>query len=391
MQAKLENGILILSPEGHVDASNASAFEADIRSAREQLPAEAVVLDCDRLDYMSSAGLRVILRLRQDLEDTCLRNVHPDLYEILETTGFTEMMQVEKAYRRVSLSGCELIGQGANGKVYRLDEENIIKVYYDSDALPIIRHERELSRAAFVLGVPTAIPYDVVAVKEGGYGSVYEMLNARTYVKVWQDGEKSLEELAAMAVELLRLIHSRQVRQSVVPSAREVALDWADYLRDFLPAEQYEKLHRLFAEVSDDRNLVHGDYHFRNLMYQDGETLLIDMDKLSYGNPIFELAAIYNAYVGFPATDPEDAERFLGIPADLCARLWRMMLSGYLGTEDEQRLRDVEEKAKLISDARLMRHVLRRNQQQTEEGRRKAAYYGAELQELLARVDSLGL
>ena len=47
--------------------------------------------------------------------------------------------------------------------------------------------------------------------------------------------------------------------------------------------------------------------------------------------------------------------------------------------------------AKLISDARLLRHVLRRNQQQTEEGRRKADYYGAGLQELLARVDSLGL
>ena len=391
MQAAFENGTLTLCLTGHVEAANASALEADIQKAREEYQPGAVVLDCDKLEYMSSAGLRVILRLRQELEDTCLLNVHPDLYEILETTGFTEMMRVEKAYRTVSLSGCELIGQGANGKVYRLDGEDILKVYTNTDALPEIQHERELSRAAFVLGVPTAIPYDVVAVTEGGYGSVYEMLNAKTYVKVWQDGEKSLEELAAMAVELLRLIHSRQVRQSVVPSAREVALDWADYLKDWLPAEQYEKLRRLFAEVPDDRNLVHGDYHFRNLMYQDGETLLIDMDKLSYGNPIFELAAIYNAYVGFPATDPGDAERFLGIPADLCARLWRMMLSGYLGTEDEQRLRDVEEKAKLISDARLLRHVLRRNQQQTEEGRRKADYYGAGLQELLARVDSLGL
>ena len=85
-------------------------------------------------------------------------------------------MEIRKVYRIVSLADCELIGQGANGKVYRYDQENILKVYTNTDALPLIEHERELSRAAFVLGIPTAIPYDVVQIAEGGYGTVYEML-----------------------------------------------------------------------------------------------------------------------------------------------------------------------------------------------------------------------
>lgn len=44
-------------------------------------------------------------------------------------TGFTEMLPVEKAFREISVDGCEVIGQGANGAVYRINPEIIIKVY----------------------------------------------------------------------------------------------------------------------------------------------------------------------------------------------------------------------------------------------------------------------
>ena len=112
--------------------------------------------------YASSAGLRVFLRLMQAVNETVITNVHSELYEILDMTGFTEMTKVRKAYRVISVEGCEAIGQGANGKVYRTDLETIVKVYLNPDALSEIHCEREL---AFVAGVPTAIPYDVVRIE----------------------------------------------------------------------------------------------------------------------------------------------------------------------------------------------------------------------------------
>ena len=69
-----------------------------------------------------------------------------------------------------------MIGQGANGKVHRIDRDTIVKVYLNPDALPKIHRERELARAAFLAGVHTAIPYDVVRIEGGGYGSVLESL-----------------------------------------------------------------------------------------------------------------------------------------------------------------------------------------------------------------------
>ena len=108
-------------------------------------------------------------------------NASPEVYEIFEMTGFTEMMPVSRAYRRVSVDGCEVIGQGANGKVYRLDPETIIKVYLNPNSLPDIHWERELARKAFVLGIPTAIPYDVVKVGGRIRAPSFELLNAKSF------------------------------------------------------------------------------------------------------------------------------------------------------------------------------------------------------------------
>ena len=389
MQTEFENGVLTLHLTGHVDAANAPAFEAEIRKTREEYPADMIVLDCEQLDYMSSAGLRIVLRLKQNVNHLSLINVHPAFYEVLDTTGFTEMMEIKKAYRLVSLKDCELIGQGANGKIYRLDRENIIKVYTNTDALPEIHHDRDLSRAAFVMGVPTAIPYDVVQIEEGGYGAVYELLNAQTYIQLLKSGEKSMDELVQMSVGMLRLIHSRIVKQSFVPGIKDTAFIWTRFLKDHLPAEVYEKLYALIDAVPDDMHMVHGDFHFRNIMYQDGESLLIDMDKLSHGHPVFELAAIYMAYRGFGAADHSETERFLGISYETSTVLWQKFLEQYLEITDKNVLQAVEDKARIISSARIMQHYIRRNGLETEEGRRQIAYAQAVLEDLLPRVDTL--
>jgi anti-anti-sigma factor len=120
---------LIVFPEGHIDSANAQDFEETINELRSRGSYDEIELNCGQLQYISSAGLRVILRLRKDVKAVVLSDVSPEIYEILDVTGFTELVEVQKAYRRVSIEGCEVIGQGANGKVYRIDPETIVKVY----------------------------------------------------------------------------------------------------------------------------------------------------------------------------------------------------------------------------------------------------------------------
>ena len=131
-------------------------------------------MDADKLEYISSAGLRVILRLRKEEPKLAIINVDADVYEVFDMTGFTDMVTIEKAYKRMSVEGCEFIAKGANGAVYRYDSETILKTYFAKDALPEIKQERENARRAFVLGINTAIPYGIVRVGDN-YGTITEL------------------------------------------------------------------------------------------------------------------------------------------------------------------------------------------------------------------------
>ena len=105
-------------------------------------------------------GPRVFLKLRKRLGSLSIIDVSPDVFEIFEMTGFSQLMDVQKRLREVSLAGCEVIGKGGNGCVYRLDDDKIVKVFAKPDRA-LAEREQAFARTAFVSGVPCVIPHDV--------------------------------------------------------------------------------------------------------------------------------------------------------------------------------------------------------------------------------------
>ena len=385
---KTDNGKPVVNLTGRITSANAAAVEQEISAAIGDYAGKALTFDLNDLEYISSAGLRVLLRLRKRFAGTEMVNGSSDVYEIFEMTGFTEMMPISKAYRSISVDGCEVIGQGANGKVYRIDPDTIVKVYYNPDALPDIHRERELARTAFVLGVPTAIPYDVVRVGEG-YGSVFELLNATSFSKLIAADPDGLEGYVRQFVDLMKLIHDTTVKPGVMPQMRTVALDWADFLRDYLPEEKWQKLHDLIAAVPEQLTMLHGDYHTKNVMLQNGEVILIDMDTLCTGHPVFELASVYNAFVGFSELDESVAMKFQGFSADTCRRIWELVLEMYFDEANEETRALHAKQAMLIGYTRLMRRRIRRGGLEDPVGQQEIACYKQHILELLDQVDRL--
>ena len=388
MNYKLENNILTVYPEGRIDSANAEAVEAEINAIIAENPAENLILDIEKLLYLSSAGLRVVLRLRKKFAELKVINASAEVYDIFDMTGFTEMLTIEKAYRRLSVEGCEIIGRGANGEVYRLDPDTIIKVYLNPDSLPDIHRERELARKAFVLGIPTAIPYDVVKVGEG-YGSVFELLNAKSFAKLIIADPANVDSCVEMYVDLLKKIHSTDVKPGDMPDMKEVALNWAAFLKDYLPEEDFNKLYALVEAVPHSDRMLHGDYHIKNVMLQNGEVLLIDMDTLCVGDPVFEFASVWLAYLGYSEVDHQVVKDFLGIDRSITEQIWNKTLRLYFGTEDENVLREYEDKARVIGYTRMMRRTIRRNGLNTEDGRAVIENCRKNLSQLLKTVDSL--
>ena len=382
------DGLFTIELTGRIDSGNAAEVETDILSRLNGQNVKAIVLDASALDYISSAGLRVILRLKKTWKDLTIENVNPDIYETLEMTGFTEMMTVKKAYRVVSVEGCEVIGEGFNGKVYRIDKDNVVKTYKNADALAEIQHEREVARLALILGVPTAISYDVVRVGDS-YGSVFELLNAKSFSKLLAKEPDRYEFCVREYVQMLRKIHSITVPQGKLPSVKEKVLKQVTRTAEQLPKELGEKLVSLVRAVPESDHMIHGDYHTKNIVLCGDEVLLIDMDTLSVGHPIFELFRMYNAFVGYSEYDPEIVLNFQGYPAETARRFWHDSLSAYLGTTDEARIKDVEDKVRCVSYGNLIDWITRHPTGDEAKDEATRALWKSELVELLGRLDSL--
>ena len=383
---RTDKNILYIAIEGRIDAANAALAEEQIFHIKRENEGKHTVIDADRLEYISSAGLRVILKVRKEEPKLAIINVAPEVYDVFDMTGFTDMITVEKAYKRMSVEGCTFIAKGANGAVYRYDDETILKTYYSKDALPEIQQERENARKAFVLGINTAIPYGIVRVGDG-YGTVTELLNAVNVTKLLCDDPVNLEKPVEYYVDLLKSIHAVEAEEGDFPDMRETALGWAEFVAKHIPEAQGKKLCAMVEAIPKQNTLLHGDYHTNNIMIQNGEPVLIDLDTLCVGHPIFELGSMFNAFLGFSSLDHNAIKEFMGYDRDTSKRFWNMALKRYLDTDDEALCRSVEEKAMIIGYTRLLRRYVRRPDE--DNSAEMVAHCKKMLAMLLEKTDSL--
>jgi len=375
---------------GHIDTANAPEIEKEILNISSSTPHDTLIIDMADLTYISSVGLRIMLKLKKSEKDMKIVNVSSEVYEIFDMTGFTEIMQIEKAYRNLSVDGCEKIGEGANGKVYRINKDTILKVYENgASSLEDIKRERELARAAFVLGVPTAISYDVVKVDGKYFGSVFELIDAKSLANLLASGEISLEKAAEVSTDLLKIIHSKEITNDTIPSAKNNAKEWITYIKYYIPDNEYAKLISLIDEVPECKNMIHGDYHIKNIMLQDNESILIDMDTMSTGSPLFEFVSMYYTYMLSSEYNHDDAINFFGIPRSSTEYLWNTIMKLYYSDKSDEYVESVKEKAMLLTYVRGLRRLIRTGKVQTEKGKEEAELFKSHITKLLSKVDTL--
>ena len=340
MRTSFEDGTLTLFPEGHVDSSNAAEFDRELGEAASAHPDARVVVDATSLEYVSSAGLRAFMRLMKQTGKTLtVTNASPEIYDIFEVTGFTELMDVHRALREVSVEGCDLIGEGANGKVYRLAPDQMVKVFGAHITLDDIESEREASRRAFLLGVPCAIAFDTVRVGDS-YGTVYEMLNAATVSERVEEDPSRIEELAKAIANLLRKLHQTEIPEGQLPNASAFTHGPIDKVADDFTPQEVEQMHALWDSVPRDNKFIHNDYHTKNIMESQGEIMLIDLGDAAADNPVIDIIHCYMVFLligGGTAEHDDDEMSFIGITYGHLREFWRVFIDTYCGSEEKAR------------------------------------------------------
>ncbi len=330
MEVKEEGGQVVISLDGRIDTANAAQVEEYINSALSSFPDRGLCLDADRLEYISSVGIRILLRLHKRLQGKLtIRNVTNNNYELFSMTGLTEVIRISKKLREVSIDGCRILGSGAKGTVYRLDGETVLKVFAPGISLAEIEAERENSRQALICGVPTAIPFDTVRVGDL-YGLIYEVIDARTLNDIVVENPETLKDLIPIYVAFLRDLNTNESRNKRIPSAAAQFLKNLDEIGSSLDPKEEKRLKQLLENMPEEFHLIHGDAQFKNIMMVSGEVMVIDLDSLCVGDPVFELAALYVTYILFYADDNTQNERFLGLDEKTGGRIFYSTLEEYL-------------------------------------------------------------
>ena len=92
----LDGNRLTVSIEGRLDTMTAPELEAFLKDSLEGVT--ELVLDCKALDYISSAGLRVLLstQKRMNMQGSMkVTGVNETVNEIFEITGFSDILTIE--------------------------------------------------------------------------------------------------------------------------------------------------------------------------------------------------------------------------------------------------------------------------------------------------------
>lgn len=388
MKTAFNNNILTVYLEGRIDISNAADTEKELFAELDTHPDCTPVLDAAKLEFISSAGLRILMKLRKRIKtDLRILNTSPEVYDIFEVTGFTELFEIEKRFRELSVDGCEVLGTGFFGTVYRVNDETIVKVYHSPDSLPMIRNEQRLAKRAFVKGVPTAISYDIVKVGEC-YGSVFELLRAETFNDILIRQPERFDEILRLYIGFLKTVHSTEMDAGTLPMARDTFLGYLDVIREYLTQAQYDRLKALLSALPDDLHTVHGDFQMKNVMLVDEEPMLIDMDTLSTGQPVFDLQALYVTYVLFGKDDPDNLPGFLGIPQEWGERIWSAILAEYFPECSGAALEAVNNKIILAASIRFLFLLASTDLKHGDLGSRRIKRAQQMISVLLDQVDS---
>lgn len=279
-----------------IDLENVNLFREQINQLDIADDTELVIFDGSDLSYISSFGLRLFLHMVKNHNSKVLiDNVSDEIYEIFAMTGFTKIVKVRKALNYVDVSNLEVIGRGAFGSVYKLNDEQVLKVFEGENSRERLDAIVDNTRTAFVNGIPTIIPFETV-ITDRGLGLVSEYIYSDVLsVKAHSEPERIPEYAGLMADMSKKLVLTKLEGDSLRCYKDKIASDIAD-IKDMMTEDDYDLLQGYLKLIPDTDSCIHGDFHARNVMMMDDEVVLIDMDDFGRGHPVWDISGLILPY-----------------------------------------------------------------------------------------------
>ena len=236
--------------------------------------------------------------------------------------------------KEISVDNLDIVAQGGMGKIYRINDEQILKVFNDI-SLEDLQRQKDTAVEVFKSMVPTPISYEMVKVGDK-YGIIYEFLNGSSVGKAMADHPERVQEMGEKMGELFSQLHAASMKDLTLEYMNDLVNIWIDRIENkFIKEKDARMLREIIKAIPRGNCILHCDFHEGNVMIQNGEYVLIDIDEVCIGHPLYDLTYHYINHE-FLAKQPKMLLKSTGLTPKLAKQSARITRKAYFKAMDKK-------------------------------------------------------
>ena len=347
---KQDDGSYLCHLNGFLTGERNRIFRENIEAFYKNNGDAYMIFDCSMLAWIDIDGISVFTELKEDGKKFTLKNLNADCLVLFIVEGFEAHLDEDEKLPEIDLGKCEKVNEGANGVIYRVNDEVVAKTFKsDPDYYDLVRH-RIAQKNALISGVPAPFSFGY-AMYDGKIVTLMELIRSKSLLQVITSEEDSDGYIIRYA-QFIKQLHEIQEENKLKYFTRnlfgEEILSKADRCDGVLPESYKGRARRLIEEVEGPECLVHGDIHPKNIMVCGDEMMFIDFDSFSTGKAVYDIGALYRSLVCNENKGITDRNTFLDLSFEECLRIWDIFIGEYYKDDREEDAQRKVTYAKLI-------------------------------------------
>ena len=196
--------------------------------------------------------------------------------------------------REVSVEGLRQIGQGVSGVIYRYDDDKVLKIFRDNYDLAQVERAYNIARFVSESDVPTPKVYEMVQ-SGNNFGIISEFIDASPLQISIYSGQTGRKDAGYRMGKLLRKVHALK-SADFVPPMRQMIGEIYDRCSPYITEDVKGEFLDFIDSFPGKGYVLHGDFHENNIMVRNDEFILLDLDSLCIGSPLFEFQQSFTVY-----------------------------------------------------------------------------------------------
>lgn len=178
------------------------------------------------------------------------------------------------------------IALGRTAEVYKYDEKNIVKLFYNTWARENVEYEFKISKIVSNLGLQVPEVREIVEI-DSRNGIIYEKLEGKSMIQMMKTKPFQIGKYGQQLAELQYSFHQKTVQD--LPKQID-KLEHGIGRRAYITEEDKSRIIHKLKELNHKNQLCHNDFHPDNVLITDNGPYIIDWMTVSQGNSIGDFA-----------------------------------------------------------------------------------------------------